>query len=167
MSNGKRGRLRAWLVSWLGGTGFESQLGWPFMSYHLILVCVNNYLNGSLRINSRLHARLNNHLSHPIPFQNFSDISVRHFPAAPKSGEAEESVKMQMDQWEESKKDGRTQPTPQKSFYLFPWKSRRSVLVTHLGNKWHITWFQLKGPIFRKIKMHSPGWLPLEVSKYD
>ena len=36
-------------------------------SYHLILVCVNYDLNGSLLINSRLHARLNNQLSHPIP----------------------------------------------------------------------------------------------------
>ena len=34
---------------------------------HLILVCVNYDLNGSLHINSRLHARLNNQISHPIP----------------------------------------------------------------------------------------------------
>ena len=59
-------QLVAWLVSGLGGTGIESRLGWPFISYHLIFVCVNNDLNGSLRINSRLHARLNNQLSHPI-----------------------------------------------------------------------------------------------------
>ena len=59
-------QLVEWLLPWLGGTGFESQLGWPFMSYHLILVCVNYDLYGSLRINSRLHARLNNQISHPI-----------------------------------------------------------------------------------------------------
>ena len=56
-----------WLLPWLGGTGFESRLGWPFISYHRILVCVNNDLNGSLRINSRLHARLNSQISHPYP----------------------------------------------------------------------------------------------------
>ena len=59
----------AWLFHWLGGTGFESRLGWPFIfnsSCHLILVCVNYDLYGSLHINSRLHARLNNQLSHPI-----------------------------------------------------------------------------------------------------
>ena len=60
-------QLVEWLLPCLGGTGFDSQLVWPFMSYHLILVCVNNDLNGSLRINSRLHARLNNQISHPIP----------------------------------------------------------------------------------------------------
>ena len=60
-------QLVEWLLPWLGGTGFESRLGWPFMSYHLILVCVNYDLNGSLRINIRLHARLNNQISHPIP----------------------------------------------------------------------------------------------------
>ena len=43
------------------------RLGWPFISYHLILVCVNYDLNGSLRINSRLGTRLNNQLFHPIP----------------------------------------------------------------------------------------------------
>ena len=58
-------RIHTGMLPWLGGTGFESQLGWLFMSYHLILVCVNYDLNGSLRINSRLHARLNNQLSHP------------------------------------------------------------------------------------------------------
>ena len=57
-------QLVAWLFHWLGGTGFESQLGWPFISYHLILVCVHYDLNGSLRINSRLHARLDNQISH-------------------------------------------------------------------------------------------------------
>ena len=36
-------------------------------SYHLILVCVNYDLNGSLPINSRFHVSLNNQLSHPIP----------------------------------------------------------------------------------------------------
>ena len=54
------------LLPWLCGTGFESRLGRPFISYHLILVCVNYDLNGSLHINSRLHARLNNQISHPI-----------------------------------------------------------------------------------------------------
>ena len=39
----------------------------PSSSYHLILVCANYDLNGSLRIDSRLHARLNNQISHPIP----------------------------------------------------------------------------------------------------
>ena len=45
-----------------------SNPGWtgPSSSCHLILVCVNYDLNGSLHINSRLHARLNNQLSHPI-----------------------------------------------------------------------------------------------------
>ena len=57
-------QLVEWLLPWLGGTGFESRLGWPFMSYHLILVCVNYDLeNGTLPINSRLHASLNNQLS--------------------------------------------------------------------------------------------------------
>ena len=45
-----------------------SNPGWagPSSSCHLILVCVNYNLNGSLRISSRLHARLNNQISHPI-----------------------------------------------------------------------------------------------------
>ena len=45
-----------------------SNRGWagPLSSCLLILVCVNYDLNGSLRINSRLHARLNNQISHPI-----------------------------------------------------------------------------------------------------
>ena len=69
-------QLVEWLLPWLGGTGFESQLGWPFMSCHLILVCVNYDLNGSLRINSRLHARLNNQISHPIPSCTLSQVSL-------------------------------------------------------------------------------------------
>ena len=46
-----------------------SNPGWagPSSSCHLILVCVNYDLYGSLHINSRLHARLNNQISHPIP----------------------------------------------------------------------------------------------------
>ena len=67
-------QLVEWLLPWLGGTEFEYQLGWPFMSYHLILVCVNYDLNGSLRINSRLHARLHNQISHPIPLQWNTDL---------------------------------------------------------------------------------------------
>ena len=42
-------------------------LAGPSSSCHLILMCVNYDLNGSLRLNSRLHARLNNQISHPIP----------------------------------------------------------------------------------------------------
>ena len=61
-------RLVAWFVHWLGGTGFRIQVGLALSSScHLILVCVNNDLYGSLHINSRLHARLNNQISHPIP----------------------------------------------------------------------------------------------------
>ena len=41
---------------------------WAMIMKGDILVCVNYDLNGSLRINSRLHERLNNQLSHPIPF---------------------------------------------------------------------------------------------------
>ena len=45
---------------------YKNQRDGPSSSCHLILVCVNYDLNGSLRINSRLHARLNNLISHPI-----------------------------------------------------------------------------------------------------
>ena len=43
-----------------------SNSGWAGLlsSYHLIHVCVNYDLNGSLHIYSRLHARLNNQISH-------------------------------------------------------------------------------------------------------
>ena len=47
------------------------------LALHLHLTsssCVNNDLNGSLRINSRLHARLNNLLSHPIPSQRVKSV---------------------------------------------------------------------------------------------
>ena len=54
------GRVVAPLTGW---SWVRTWLGWPFISHHLILVCVNYDLNGSLRINSRLHARLNNQLS--------------------------------------------------------------------------------------------------------
>ena len=53
---------------WTQGTYVRgSNLGWagPSSSCHVILVCVNYDLNSSLRINSRLHARLNNQISHP------------------------------------------------------------------------------------------------------
>ena len=45
-----------------------SNPGWagPSPSCHLILVCVNYDQNGSLRINSKLHASLNNQIFHPI-----------------------------------------------------------------------------------------------------
>ena len=46
-----------------------SNPGWvgPSSSCLLILLCVNYDLYGSLHINSRLHARLNNQPSHPVP----------------------------------------------------------------------------------------------------
>ena len=70
--------FRASLVSSVGsmvppltGWYWVSTPGWagPSSSCHLILVCVNYDLYGSLHINSRLHARLNNQISHPIPSQ--------------------------------------------------------------------------------------------------
>ena len=46
-----------------------SNPGWagPSSSCHHIFMCVNYDLNGSLPINSRLHVRLDNQISHPIP----------------------------------------------------------------------------------------------------
>ena len=62
--------LEAWLLRWLGGTGFESQLGCPFIliSPHP-RVCNSWPENGTPPIKGRPHARLNNQLSHPINTQ--------------------------------------------------------------------------------------------------
>ena len=56
----------AWLLPRLGGIGFESQLGWPICRSPHSFVRKLWPENGTLPINSRLQARLNNQLSHPI-----------------------------------------------------------------------------------------------------